>query len=194
MAEGDTDEVFLGRVIARQLRDLTDLAPRSIDVQSVQYSGCRMTRDDNRTGAAVEELAGDCHVIFLHSDHRERDKADRLAAHLADRGVKRPIVSLVPVKETEAWLLVDPRVWERVPGADTGVLPARPREAERIQDPKAVLRRVLAGVGHRKVGEHFAFAGDHVDLAVPAQLPAYATWLKATSDVLREQGFLGPSL
>ncbi|MGI5273849.1 hypothetical protein ACQEUU_32240 [Nonomuraea sp. CA-218870] len=28
VAEGDTDEVFLGRVIARQLRALTDFAPR----------------------------------------------------------------------------------------------------------------------------------------------------------------------
>jgi hypothetical protein len=190
VAEGDTDEVFLGTVIARQLRALTDLAPRSIDVQSVQYAGCRMTKDDSRIGAAVEELAGDCHLIFLHSDHRERGKADRLAGHLVDRGVKRPIIPLVPVKETEAWLLADPGVWERVPGADTSALPSRPREVERIPDPKAVLRTVLAGVAHRKVGEHFAFAGDHVDLTMLAQLPAYATWVEATSEVLRGHGFL----
>ncbi|MEV0594013.1 DUF4276 family protein [Nonomuraea cavernae] len=190
VAEGATDEVFLGRVIARQLRALTDFAPRPIEVQSVQYAGCRMTKDDSTIGEAVGELAGDCHLIFLHSDHRERGKADRLATYLADQGLKRPIISLVPVRETEAWLLADPRVWARVPGADPNALHARPREIEKIPDPKAALRAVLAGVAHRKVGEHFAFAGDHVDLDVLAQLPAYATWVGATSDVLRNDGFL----
>ncbi|MFG1945055.1 hypothetical protein [Nonomuraea sp. NPDC048826] len=141
VAEGDTDEVFLGRVIARQLRALTDFAPRPVDVQSVQYAGCRMTRDDGRINEAIAELAADCHLIFLHSDHRERGKADRLAGG----PVARPVVSLVPVKETEAWLLADRAVWERVPGADTGPLPRKPREAERLPDPKAVLDKVLAG-------------------------------------------------
>jgi hypothetical protein len=108
VAEGDTDEVFLGRVIARQLRALTDHAPRPVEVQSVQ----------------------------------------------------------------------------------TGPLPAKPREVERIADPKAVLRKVLAGVAHRSVGEHFAFVGDHVDLTVLARLPAYARWVDATSGALRDDGFL----
>jgi hypothetical protein len=113
VAEGDTDEVFLGRVIARQLRALTDHAPRPVEVQSVQYGGCRMTKSDDRIG-----------------------------------------------------------------------------EVERIADPKAVLRKVLAGVAHRSVGEHFAFVGDHVDLTVLARLPAYARWVDATSGALRDDGFL----
>ena len=182
ITEGDTDELFLGRVIGRQLRALTDLAPRPVDVQSVQYGACRMIKDADRIRQAIEELAGDCHLIFLHSDHRERDKAAR---HACD-----DVVPLVPVKETEAWPLADARVWGRVPGADRSVLPGRPREVEKISDPKAALRAVLAGVSHRKVAEHFAFAGDHVDLAVLAQLPAYAEWVDATSKALRSHGFL----
>ncbi|MFC5830262.1 hypothetical protein [Nonomuraea insulae] len=49
---------------------------------------------------------------------------------------------------------------------------------------------VLAGVSHRKVAEHFAFAGDHVNLSVLEQLPAYTEWLNATSKALRNHGFL----
>ncbi|WP_043618483.1 DUF4276 family protein [Nonomuraea candida] len=182
ISEGDTDELFLGPVIGRQLRALTDLAPRPVDVQAVQYGSCRMTKDDSRIRQAIEDLASDCHLIFLHSDHREREKAIRHSA--------AGIVPLVPVKETEAWLLADVTVWARVPGADTSHLPARPRDVEKISDPKAVLRRVLAGVSHRKVSEHFAFAGDHVGLSVLAQLPAYATWVEATSKALGSHGFL----
>ncbi|MEV4804073.1 hypothetical protein AB0K18_29065 [Nonomuraea sp. NPDC049421] len=182
IAEGDTDELFLARVIGRQLRALTDLAPRPVDVQSVQYGSCHMTKDDARIREAIEELAGDCHLIFLHSDHRERAKADR---HAGDQ-----VAPLVPVKETESWLLADANVWARVPGADASFLPGRPRDTEKIADPKATLRAVLAGVSHRKVSEHFAFVGDHVDLSVLARLPAYATWLDATSKALRNHGFL----
>lgn len=182
VTEGETDELFLGRVIGRQLRALTDAAPRPVDVLSVQYGPCRMTKDDARIRQAIEELTGDCHLIFLHSDHREREKAARYASDI--------VVPLVPVKETEAWLLVDTRVWARVPGADRSLLPAGPREVEKLADPKAVLRAVLAGVSHRRVGEHFAFAGDHVDLAVLARLPAYAAWVDETSKALRSHGFL----
>ncbi|MEU6711901.1 hypothetical protein ABZ897_10540 [Nonomuraea sp. NPDC046802] len=161
---------------------MTDYAPRPVDVQVVQYSACRMIKDDERIRQAIHELAGDCHLIFLHSDHRERAKADRHAG--------RDVIPLIPVKETEAWLLADAQVWARVPGADVRRLPAKSREVERISDPKAVLRTVLSGVGHRKVDEHFAFAGDHVDLAVLAQLPAYAEWVDTTSKALRSHGFL----
>ncbi|TYB63265.1 DUF4276 family protein [Nonomuraea sp. PA05] len=182
VTEGDTDELFLGPVIGRQLRALTDLAPRPVDVQAVQYGSCRMTKDDARIRRAVEDLASDCHLIFLHSDHREREKAAR---HADDA-----VVPLVPVKETEAWLLADAEVWASVPGADLRHLPARPRDVERVADPKAVLRAVLAGVSHRKVSEHFAFAGDRVGLPVLAQLPAYATWVEATAKALRNHGFL----
>jgi hypothetical protein len=190
VAEGDTDEHFLSRVIARQLRALTDCAPRPVDVQSVLYGAYRMTRDDSRIGQAVEDLANDCHLIFLHSDHRERGKADRLAACLADKGVTLPLIPLVPVKETESWLLADAKVWGRVPGADTSHLPGKPRDAEKLPDPKAVLKAVLVDIAHRKVDEHFAFAGEHVDLAVLARLPAYREWVDATTEALGSRGFL----
>ncbi|GAA1671294.1 hypothetical protein GCM10009733_080750 [Nonomuraea maheshkhaliensis] len=182
ITEGDTDALFLGPVIGRQLRALTDHAPRPVDVQSGQHGSCGMIKDDARIRQAIEELAADRHVIFLHSDHRERAKTDR---HAEDSAVPS-----VPVRETEAWLLADADVWAGVPGTDVSHLPVRPRDAERISDPKAVLRAVLSGVSHRKAPEHFAFAGDHVDLSVLARLPAYPAWVDATSKALRNHGFL----
>ncbi|MEV1241613.1 DUF4276 family protein [Nonomuraea sp. NPDC049750] len=190
VAEGETDEHFLGAVISRQLRALTDLSPRPVDVQSVQYAACRMTKDDSRIGQAVEELADDCHLIFLHSDHRERGKADRLTTYLAGKGVTRPLIPLVPVKETESWLLADAAVWDRVPGADTSLAPRKPKDAEKVADPKAVLKAMLTGIAYREVNEYLAFAGDQVDLAVLARLPAYREWVDATTEALGSRGFL----
>ncbi|MEV0615626.1 hypothetical protein AB0I81_20090 [Nonomuraea sp. NPDC050404] len=182
ITEGGTDELFLGPVIARQLRALLDDAPRPVDLMEVERGACRMIKDDDRIRQAILDLAPNCHLIFLHSDYRERDKAVRHA--------DQDVIPLIPVKETEAWLLADAQVWTRVRGADLSRLPARPREAERISDPKAVLRAVLAGVNHRKVDEHFATAGNNVDLSMLAELPAYAAWVEATSKALRNHGFL----
>ncbi|MFI0419416.1 DUF4276 family protein [Spongiactinospora sp. 9N601] len=191
IAEGETDELFLGRVISRQLRALADRSARCrIDIEPVEYGSWRMIKDDARIHAAAMELAADCHIVFLHNDHREREKAERLARALQDAGVDRSVIPLVPVRETEAWLLADGSVWAAVPGADPGRLPARPRDVEKIADPKRVLREVLARVSHREVRDHFAFAGDRVDLDVLGRVPAYAEWVAATTRALVDQGFL----
>ena len=187
IAEGETDEVFLGVVISRQLRELTAQSSRcAVDVESTEIGACRSIYDHGRTTGALRELASDCHLLFVHNDHRERDKADRA---VRDSGLPSPVIALVPVQETEAWLLADAGVWRRLSGSDQGRLPARPRDVERIADPKRVLAEVAPRRG-KPVRDYFEYIARNIDLDVLAQVPAYADWVSDARNALKGLGYL----
>lgn len=65
IAEGETDEVFLGVVISRRLRELTAQSSRcAVAVESTEIGACRSIYDHGRTTRAPRELASDCHLLF----------------------------------------------------------------------------------------------------------------------------------
>jgi hypothetical protein len=90
-----------------------------------------------------------CDMLFIHRDAdrtpveaREREISEAAAASAA--GVKS--ICIVPVRMTEAWLLVDPRAIRRAAGNPSGAVNLSiPSVAklESIPDPKAVLFEVL---------------------------------------------------
>lgn len=88
-------------------------------------------------------------VIFIHRD-AETERADRrreeIDAACRSVGLSCPVVPIVPVRMTEAWLLLDEGAIRTVAGRPTGRQPLdlpTPREAERMADPKSRLRDVL---------------------------------------------------
>ncbi|WP_182881358.1 DUF4276 family protein [Microbispora sp. H10949] len=187
VAEGETDEVFLGVVISRQLREITVQSSRcAVDVESTEIGSGRSIYDHDRTAGALRELAGDCHLLFVHNDHRERDKAERV---VRDSGLSTPVIALVPVQETEAWLLADAGVWRRLSGSDHGRMPARPRDVERIADPKKVLAEVAPRRG-KPVRDYFEYIARNIDLATLAKVPAYAEWVVDARNALKGLGYL----
>ena len=101
-----------------------------------------------------------------------------------------PVIPLVPVRETEAWLLADRAVWAGLRGSDTSGLPARPRDVEKIGDPKPVLDVVRPRGGRRLRADYFDYIGQNVDLDVLAQIPAYADWVGETEEALKGLGYL----
>ncbi|MEU7002039.1 hypothetical protein [Nonomuraea sp. NPDC046570] len=187
VAEGDTDEVFLGIVITRQLRELTWGSSRcSVIVEETEVGSCRSIMDADRVGDTLRALSADCHVLFVHNDHRERGKVSRV---IAEVGVATPVVGLVPVRETEAWLLADAHAWQGVKGSRADLLPSRPAGVESILDPKKVLDRVVPPRG-RPIRDYFEYIGRNINLDVLAQVPAYAVWVTETKNVLKGLGYL----
>jgi hypothetical protein len=191
LAEGRTDELFLGAVIFRQLRMLTEGRSRHIvDVEKTEIGECRTTKDHDRLVQAALDLADDCHVIFIHNDHDKRDKAAACAKLLAERGLAKPVVTLVPVRETEAWLLADRAAWATLRGSDLDHLPGHPRGVQKLADPKPVLDAVVPKSGCRSRDDYFEYLGQNVDLVTLASIPAYADWVAKTEDVLKGLGYL----
>ncbi|MEZ0074346.1 hypothetical protein [Planotetraspora sp. GP83] len=187
VAEGETDEIFLGIVISRQLRDLTTESSRcAVDVEGTEIAACRSILDHERVVDALAELAADCHLLFVHNDHRERDKADRIAG---DSRLPMPVIPMVPLRETEAWLLADRAVWGRLSGSALDRLPDRPRDVEKVSDPKRALANVAPRRG-KPVRDYFDFIARNIDLAVLAQVPAYAEWVADARNALKGLGYL----
>jgi hypothetical protein len=185
VAEGETDEVFLGLVIFRQLRELTWTSGRcAVDVEPTEIASCRSIREEARVVEALTELGGDCHVLFVHNDHRERRKMEAVRD-----GLSLPVIGLVPVKETEARLLADRKVWSRLKGIDLRPLPATPRDVEKISDPKKALDQVVTQQNW-PVRDYFEYIGRNIDLDVLGQVPAYAAWVAETKNLLKGLGYL----
>ncbi|RKS75104.1 uncharacterized protein DUF4276 [Actinomadura pelletieri DSM 43383] len=191
LAENTTDERFLGVVVFRQLRALTEKGTRHVvDVAKTEIGDCWTIKDADRVCRAVLELAADCHLICVHNDHNERGKAEKVVEVLRERGLTTPVVPLVPVRETEAWLLADRAVWAGLRGSDPSRLPARPRAVEKILDPKPVLDAVRPQVGRRPRADYYEYIGQNIDLDVLAQVPAYADWVDETEEALKGLGLL----
>lgn len=185
VAEGETDEIFLGILIFRQLQRLTWASARcTVDVAPAEIASCRSIRDEDRVVGALRDLAGECHLLFIHNDHRERRKAEAVR-----QATSLPVVGVVPVRETEAWLLADRKVWTQFKGSDLRPLPANPRDVERISDPKQVLDQVVPRQ-NQHVRDYFESIGRNIDLDVLAQIPAYAAWVAETESALKGLGYL----
>lgn len=190
VAEGRTDEAFLGPLIYRQLGTL--LAARhggEIDLAQTQVGGCHTIRDFRSVVSAVADLIDDCHVVFVHNDHNERDKAVRVVEHLEVVTRSAAVLPVVPVRETEAWLLADRSVWRRLRGGRADVLPSRPRDVERVSDPKSMLDQALPVRSGSRL-QFFEYVGNRIELAALSSVPAYRRWLADTERALKGLGYL----
>ena len=96
-----------------------------------------------RMGMQAAENAVD--VLFVHRDANSAGAEARFReiTHAAEAaGVIVPWVSVVPVRMTEAWLLLDEAAIRKVVGRPNGRTPLdlpTPREAERRAEPKRIL-------------------------------------------------------
>jgi hypothetical protein len=178
-------------VIFRQLRELTERSCRHVvDVARTEIAGCRTTGDLDTVANAALDLAEDCHVICVHNDHNERGKAVQVAALLADRKCAVPVVPLVPVRETESWLLADRKALAGLRGSDVSPLSMPSIDIEKLHDPKKVLDAVLPARRHRTRDDYFDYLGRHIDLNMLRRLPAYSAWASETEKALEGLGYL----
>ncbi|MYV99683.1 DUF4276 family protein [Streptomyces sp. SID3343] len=194
IAEDDSDCLFPEQLIIRQVDALLMAAGGDLPalVRRVVRSPVPITAATGRVQAEAAEAAVRCHVFFVHSDWNERDKARSLAEHVRQKtgSTGKAAVVLVPRKETEAWMIADASAFRRISGAELSHLPAGPKQAEKVADPKKTLKAVMAKVRHNSPEDYFDVLARDVDLAKLAQLPAYDTWVSTTRLALKELHFL----
>ncbi len=135
--------------------------------------------------------AGTLDIVFVHRDADGPDASERhreITEAAAACGAEVPCVGVVPLQETEAWLLVDESEIRRVVGRPKGKealeLPALNR-VERTRNPKEVLQAALltasATTGRRRdrevkrFSEHRRVLLERLDINGPVrQLGAFA--------------------
>jgi hypothetical protein len=197
IAEGVTDDRFLRPLLSRGLEEV---CAREFD-ESVEVSDVQVLRERVGPPAVGEILAlaeGQCGsfvIIFAHRDrganHSVRDEwIDPLRNLWALR--KERLVMVVPVRETEAWMLADGDALRAVlrvawPDIQLGV-PTQPRKVEEIADPKQVLGRLEARVS-RSFDAYFDRLGEEVSIDALRQVPAFGQWWEDTCSALDDVGF-----
>ena len=99
---------------------------------------------------AVKDLGGAYDLIVLHRDADREGRSPRLAE--IDEAVRKvmpdvPHVPIIPIRMTEAWLLLEEGQIREVAGSPNGRVSLnlpRPKQVESVADPKSVLRQTLA--------------------------------------------------
>lgn len=183
--EGREDERFLAGVIERQAGAL-GLAGRGFSVGTVEPQPCRTTRGAEHLDCAVLEAALAFDLVFLHNDHNERGKTSALQSRLGSACPPQTrFVPVIPIRETEAWMLADPNALPR--GAVTNVLPANPRDVESVRDPKKPLADAL---GRPLDAASAEYIGERISLGRLGQVPAYQSFMQDLTKALKELSFL----
>lgn len=197
--EGSSDHRFLPVVLRRLTLDLcARFAGRHVEVDEEVPNLTALPVVTGPEDTAQERLrqflfqaAGTFNILFIHADGGSHPPtaqaqhfqpwADWMAAEPRFEG-SRP-VAVIPIREMEAWALVDGEALRSAFGAvvadeELGV-PARPRDVESIQDPKWSLDQAYATVvGRRRRKKeravHFLSAiGERVRLERLRQVPAF---------------------
>jgi hypothetical protein len=195
LAEGPSDHRFLPLLLRRLTIDLCARnATRSVEIDDeVMMLSPR----------SFSEADWSFNVLFSHADGAGNPAAARTRALLPLAGWKptrpwRP-VPVVPVREMEAWALVDGEALRSAFGSiiedDELGLPSRAREVEAIFDPKKALDeafgRALGGRKRRKArAVHFLSAiGERVRLERLRQVPAFQELEVDFQQALDELGY-----
>lgn len=212
-AEGPTDYRFLPPILRRATEDLClRLARSTVEVGEVLglYTPDNYYDADLATQIleAARQAQGAFNILFVHTDgagdyaaaydQRVKPAAERIALELSRQ--QERTVGVVPVREMEAWTLVD---GDALRGAFGTVLdntalgiPTKAREVEGILDPKQTLEqayiKVLGGKqrGKRKAADFFDAIGERVRLERLQEVPAYQRFLDELCMALVELGYI----
>ncbi len=195
-AEGPTDYSFLCPLLERLCQEIcTNEAPQPVEISEclrLNHPACANAKSrEERIAAAAREARGAWGVLFVHADgSADPDRArrqqvepaiDRLRQDFTDEGIG---VAVIPVRETEAWAIVDGDALRQVFGTrltddEMGVPPAT-GSAEAVADPKASLNAAFTAThpsGRRKkhgVSPMLNALGEQVSLQRLRQLDAFA--------------------
>lgn len=195
LADGPSDLPLAGllEVLCAQHRrevQITAIDPRNLHAPS-------RTVEDRLRFLFQQDVHPD--LVFVHRDaesqHPEERVAEVLRGAVAAGVEPNRVVPVVPVRMTEAWLLLDEVEIRRVAGRPSSTnslgLPAVSR-IESVPDPKALLSEILLEAGRpagrrrrdqfkRDFGRHRALLLQRLDLEGPIdRLPA---WQKLKHDI-----------
>ncbi len=212
-AEGPTDYRFLPPVLRRATEELCLRNARTtVEIGDVLNLHAPQDYRDADLATQIVEAAkaanGAYNILFIHTDGSGDPKAaydqrvqpakERIASELSSQ-LKRT-VGVVPVREMEAWTLVDGDALRDAFGTvldDEALgIPLRPREVESILDPKQTLNQTYARIvgtkqrRRRTAADFFDAIGERVQLTRLRQVPAFGRFEQELRTALVELSYL----
>ncbi|PZG54117.1 hypothetical protein C1I98_04920 [Spongiactinospora gelatinilytica] len=206
VCEGRTDEWLLPVLLQRATHAIClETFPGDVEVRDV-----RVLRADHQIPAeivaAVLRERGAFDVLLYHHDGAPRRTAEQkiaeVRAALDKAGVTEDCVSVVPVRETEVWILADPRTLAMALSVPEdrvrALVPAQATQAEGVPDPKAVLGQVMRSLvrRHRRVRpdgddveRYFSEIAENLNIPLLREVPAFGDWWNEMVRALDRLGF-----
>ena len=195
VGEGTSDEGLINHLellcVEAGATEVTGVAP---DFDRLPAKVGHTVEDKLRAGALLEPEAN---LLFVHRDADSRTAEHRyeeIEDAIKKSGTDAIVVALVPIQETEAWLLLDESAIRAVAGNPRGKralgLP-RPNAAERLANPKEHLMRALdrasdkSGQRLRKFRRDFALHRRALlaQLPIGGALVEVSAWVRLREDV-----------
>lgn len=211
-AEGPTDYYFLKPLLRRVCEELC--ARRSIerleigDVLALDDPDERRDESrEERIAAAAADAQGAWHILFIHADGagqpdrvREEQIEPAIRRLKAELGAGYGSIAVIPIRETEAWLLADGNALRQAFGtslSNSGLgIPASPRDVERIAEPKQVLDAACVMATQRRRGRqrkasaYFELLGECTSLTELLKVPAFKKMHDELIDTLQHLRFI----
>ena len=200
LADGPTDHC-LRRVINWVLDTIPEVSQQGFVDQIADLRGLRQPPRglSGRMSQAVELFP--CDILFVHRDAERSPLANRVdeIRRAAEQAQISRHIAVVPVRMTEAWLLIDEQAIRRAAGNPNGAIVLRLpnlQELEQIADPKHVLRDLLlnasemSGRRREKLKRQMAWraqrVADLIDNFAPLrELSAFRAFESETTNALR---------
>lgn len=194
-AEGPTDYYFLKPLLRRVCEELcASRSDERLEIGDVlELDDPIDLRDQSREyriAAAARAARSAWHILFIHADgagQTDRARNEQVAPAMqrlaAELGSGYSSVAVIPIRETEAWLLADGNALRQAFGTsldnnELGI-PISPRDVERIADPKQVLDAACTTATQRrrsrqkKSSAYFELIGERVSLPELRRVPAF---------------------
>ncbi len=195
LADGSSDRMLLPILnwILARIPSLLDfrLIPQFAEPDMLQVKSAGLA---GKVSAAVMHYP--CDLLFIHRDAEKEDRDKRIQEiHEAmSSAPDLPFVCLVPVRMSEAWLLIDADAIRRAadnPSSQAVIDLPRPRDLEEVANPKNMLQELLIqtsefrGRRREKFRRDLAWRCQRVAEFIPdfsdlLQLPAFAAFHRET--------------
>jgi hypothetical protein len=210
-AEGTVDTRFLPPIIQRTSEMILMHCGQSVvDIPEPIIVSKKHNSLDQAILQASREVRG-CHVLLIHNDadsrtferaRRERFEPGFALVQQCSEEVCRNLVPVIPIRMTEAWMLVDVDALCGVLGTNLSPqmleLPSRAALVESVTDPKntlnEVMRKVNAGRSQRRqhisLNTRYELLARRIDLNRLIHVPSYKSFVDDLTSTLAELHFI----
>lgn len=203
--EGRAEYGFLAPIVERTLQEMVphiDILVYELTYETIDGSGAGQLEKILRV---AEETSGYGLVVFhLDADapstenaYRERFEPGYRAVLESEHAANTDIVPIIPVRMTEAWMLVDFQAFRGTVGtrlsAEELGFEQRAEQVERIQNPKAVFEHAVRRSRPRRripLHEIYEPLARRTNLERLLGVPAYQEFVNRLSEKLRELPFI----
>jgi hypothetical protein len=196
--EGPSDDWFLPIVLQRALQDLCrERFPACGEIQDIRPLPEAGNQHPGSVVAAVSAELGTFDVALYHHDGAPPGKSDAVIKRMREAWrFREPLVTVVPVRETEAWLLADS---EAIRSAlrvrkfpDLGVEPERVHSVRSPKERFEAIVREIAGrraASDHSIRDYVTRVGANVRIDMLRRVPAFELWWNEMSDALEGLGY-----